>query len=230
MMAEIVPAILTDSVDDLRKKLQILEQFAKSVHIDILDGQYVPSRSISLADLATAPTTLAVELHLLVREPHTLLTDCLAVHPHHVIIHPDADSHPENCFRLLREAGVESALGLHEATLTFPWQSFLQQCDQITFVEVCPGFQGGAYKETVIAAAETARRQYPNMVIELDGGVNDSTLAAFLKRVRPQRLIAGSVIWNAADPKAAYEELKNRSESIPYGGSSSLTHSLTSSR
>ncbi len=212
---EIIPAILTNDPNDLNKKLRLCESFAHSLHIDIMDGVYVASTSVTANHLRDAAPQLPFELHMMVRQPSAIINPYLALGPQRVIIHPDSErTNVVQLFKHIQESGSEASVAFAKSTVHEDWSQLIAMSQQITFVTVQLGGQGNPLQTDVLVAAATFCQLHPKGIIEIDGGVNAGTIGSVLP-LHPSRIVIGSGIWNAADPKAAYEELVRRSASVP---------------
>lgn len=219
VMIELVPAILTDSVDDLRQKLQTLESFTESVHIDMCDGVYVPTRTLSLQEVLAVPTTLRIEFHLMTANPSFVLAEYLATSAERVLVHADSelDIHSMLCSFTAEKMRLGIAFRQSDcgaAGWLKRWQGIDRSVAQATFVTVPPGQQHQTLLPDVLEQAKLFHARYPFLPLEIDGGVHRDTIETAVLS-HPERIILGSALWRADDPKAAYEEMVERAQSVP---------------
>ncbi len=208
---EIIPAILTGDPRELAQKIRHVETFASTVHIDIMDGVFVPPISTTAEDLAALHTSLHLELHLLVKNPLAMIREYLPLHPRRYILHPDGGTDLTSAFTMLREQGIETALGVAWEQTGEEWPALLPFLDQMTFVTVVPGYQGGMMQREVLERAARFHAAHKDILLEIDGGVNGTTVQDILS-CHPDRLIVGSGLWKSADPAATYKHLIEQTE------------------
>ena len=211
-MAEIYPTILTDQFEIFQQQVRAAEGFARLLHIDIADGRFVPSRSITSADLQAVAPTIPFEIHLMVDHPDDVVGDYVAVGAKRIIVHHGKGrEESEQLFRQIREAGCEAALGVSPMTSMtdlVPYLSFLQQ---ITFLAVEPGFQGGALVPGVIHTVRGFRMEHAEIPVEVDGGIK-LTNVEMVAETGADRFVIGSGIWKTENPAATYEAFVSQFE------------------
>lgn len=217
-MTEIIPAILTDSVDDLRSKFRIAEQFAPAVHIDMCDGVYVPTRTVTLPDVLSIPTTLRIEFHLMMHNPGSCLSDYLATPAERILLHADSEKDIRAVLVAFAKNKQRLGLALQEHDMQMQqwmerWKGIDELVSQITFVTVHPGKQHQALLFNVLEQAKLFHAHMPFLPVEIDGGVHRDTIQRVLS-AHPERIILGSDLWQALDPEAEYREVVRRCENI----------------
>lgn len=203
-MPEIYPTILTDQFEILQQQVRAAEGFARFLHIDIADGRFVPSTSITSADLQTVLPTIPFEIHLMVDHPEDVVGDYVATGAKRIIVHHGKGrEESEQLFRQIREAGCEAALGVSPMTPMADLMQYLSFVQQITFLAVEPGFQGGVLVPGVIHAVRHFRMEHAEIPVEVDGGIK-LTNAEMVAETGADRFVIGSGIWKTEDPAATY--------------------------
>lgn len=209
-MAEIIPAILTNNEALFLERARQCEQFASYLHIDVADGQFTPSTTVSTQFIAAARLAIPFELHVITNAPYQHLDELLLCRPSRVILHPETTTKLEPLLHTLADRGYETALAFTSRTLrTVQWEQWLQilgLVQQVTFVSIKPGFQGGTLIPFVVQHALWFRQHFPDAMIELDGGINHST-TAIAQHCHAQRYVVGSGVWGQHDPAHAYRDL-----------------------
>ncbi|MBI4330507.1 MAG: ribulose-phosphate 3-epimerase, partial [Chloroflexi bacterium] len=134
----ILPAILTDRADDLEKKIRQAETCTRLVQVDIMDGRFVPSRSINAADLSRVRTTLELELHLMVLEPENQVADFVRGGASRIVFHYEASADPAAVIRTIRAMNVKAGLALNPETPIEPLVQLAPEIDFALFLSVNP--------------------------------------------------------------------------------------------
>jgi len=113
---KIVPAILTDNRKDLKEKLLSPKVFAITPKIDIMDGKFVPSRSVQAADFAGLQTNLKIELHLMVDDPLNYIADFKGIGARRIIFHFESKNSPDAVIKKIKETKIQPGLALNPET------------------------------------------------------------------------------------------------------------------
>jgi len=218
-MTEIIPAILPFSFDELRSSLARVRSFSSYVHIDVCDGVFVPSVTWPYSDSNTFKKIASgedglpfwkdvqFEIDLMVDDPEEILHDWIEAGASRIIVHNRSTKKTKEIVRRLEEAGVEAgiALGIDEDVAEL--ESYR---DSVLFVQ-CMGIaeigeQGNELDERIFDTLCEVRERFPDFVVSVDGGVRSETVQA-LSQAGAHRLIVGSAIMRANDPRATYEKL-----------------------
>ncbi|MEK7281646.1 MAG: ribulose-phosphate 3-epimerase, partial [Chloroflexota bacterium] len=146
----ILPAILTTEASDLEAKLRQAETFTDWVQIDIMDGVFVPSHSITAAQLAAVPTRLKLEVHLMVREPQLHLADYQKAGASRVVIHYEATRSLNEAVSQARDLGLSPGLALNPETPASVLAGFKDSIDFILLLSVHPGYYGREFIPEVL--------------------------------------------------------------------------------
>lgn len=218
-MVEFIPAILTDSIDDLRAKLGVAEKFAKTVHIDICDGTYVPTHTVQFDELRDLKTPLKIEFHLMVNNPGSILNHYLSFPAERVLVHADSESDVRSTLRSFAAERNRLGLAFDEADFSLPdwldqWDDIDDLVGSVTFVTVKPGKQHQKLLPDVLKEAQLFRAESLFLPMEIDGGVHQGTIEEVLA-VRPDRIVLGSELWEDLDPAAVYAHYVQRKDSQP---------------
>jgi ribulose-phosphate 3-epimerase len=201
-----VPAILTDDTEALRAMVKQTEGFTDFVQFDLMDGRFVPSRSITCADIAALHTSLGWEAHIMVMEPESLLEDFKAAGAKKVIFHYEATENPGDIIEKIHGLGMEAGLAINPDTTIVQIQPFVDAADSILFMAVVPGFYGAKFIPEVLDKVREFRKTYPDKETGLDGGVNGDTIPDIVK-AGVDAINIGSAIYRQPDPAEAYRQL-----------------------
>ena len=209
-MAKIAPSILAADFANLERDIHDLEKNgADWVHVDIMDGVFVPNISIGIPVVkALRPVTdLPLDVHLMIDRPIRYVEDFVKAGADWLTIHVEADQ-PQNVLATLdkiRELGCKAAISLKPKTPAEAAIPYLEKCDMILVMTVEPGFGGQKFMADQMPKIRKLRKMLdevnPACVIEVDGGV-DAVTHAVCKENGAEVLVAGSAYFKASDRAA----------------------------
>ena len=209
-MAKIAPSILSADFANLERDIHDLEKNgADWVHVDIMDGIFVPNISIGIPVVkALRPVTdLPLDVHLMIDRPIRYVEDFIKAGADWLTIHVEADQ-PQNTLAALdkiRELGCKAAISLKPKTPAEAAIPYLEKCDMILVMTVEPGFGGQKFMADQMPKIKKLREMLdavnPSCVIEVDGGV-DAVTHAVCKENGAEVLVAGSAYFKASDRAA----------------------------
>lgn len=197
----ISPSILNSDLARLADSLVMLEAGgADYVHLDVMDGRFVPNISIGIPVVASirAATSLPLDVHLMIVEPERYVDQFIAAGADIVTIQVEATQHPHRVLQSIREQGVRAGLALNPGTPVSHAVELLPLCDLVLIMSVNPGFGGQSFIPTSIRRIEDVRaaidvRGYPT-ILEVDGGVTTRT-APRAVGAGATMLVAGTAIF-----------------------------------
>lgn len=182
------------------------EAFADRVQVDIMDGRFVPSKSIAADDLARVKTRLSVEVHLMVTEPEAHLEAFLKAGAGRVVFHYEATSSPSRTIALARHLGLGVGLALNPQTPVAEAKPYFGEVDFVLLLSVDPGFYGSPFIPSVLEKVNVLRSLFPGE-IGMDGGIKGENIRQ-VKEVGVDYACIGSGIFRSPDPARAYRELR----------------------
>jgi ribulose-phosphate 3-epimerase len=203
----IVPAILTDDPITLGKMVRLAESFTDYVQIDIMDGEFVPSHSVSYKDIAVSKPKFKWEAHLMVHQPEDYLEGFKQAGAQKIIFHYEANTDPAKTMSLIKKLGMQVGLAINPKTNIADFAPLVKQVDSLLFLSVEPGFYGAKFIPAVLDKIVVFRQVYPKMETAIDGGVKEENIIE-IARTGVDVVCVGSAIFNTPDPATAYRRLK----------------------
>lgn len=218
-MPEIIPAVIARNFGELKEKIKLVESLASTVQLDVMDGVFVPNLTWrEPADLAALETKLFLEAHLMIAEPERNLVEWLASRVGRIIIHWEALAENvvgQDLGSLAAEVhrvGKEFGVALNPETPIEVLAPLIGNLDLVLLMSVNPGAAGQKFQESVWGKVWMLRQKYPNVKIEVDGGINLTNVSrAAVAGI--DFLIVGSAIFGDSNPRAALEEMKKTVDS-----------------
>ena len=213
-MMKVAPSILSADFGNLQRDVEeICNANCDLVHVDVMDGHFVPNLTIgpvvvsAVAQCATKP----LDIHLMV-ENNTFFVELFApLKPEYISFHIEEEKHPHRLIQKIRSLGIKPAIVLNPHTPPEAIEFLLKDLDMVLLMSVNPGFGGQSFIESVIEKSsrlnEMRNRINPNCLIEVDGGVSDKNIHA-LKDVGVDVVVAGSYVFKHEDRKMAIESLQ----------------------
>lgn len=194
----VAPSLLAADFSRLKEEVQEVEKCgAEYLHLDVMDGNFVPNISYGSPVIsAIRPhSNLVFDVHLMVEEPDRFIKDFVDAGADIITVHVEAIKHLHRTIQLIKSYGKKVGVALNPATPIETLKHVVKEIDMILIMSVNPGFGGQAFIPEVLSKIEELRKLYPEMDIEVDGGVNDKTVEA-IKEAGANILVAGSYLFS----------------------------------
>jgi|TARA_B100001971_G_scaffold41898_1_gene36927 ribulose-phosphate 3-epimerase len=205
-LSQVVPAILTDDPQVLKTMVRHAESFANWVQIDIMDGQFVPSQSITYEHLANLPMKLSCEAHLMVLNPEEYLEGFKKAGVKKVVFHYEATHSPRGVISLARRLGLGVGLAINPDTPVSAILSLVSKVDSVLFLSVYPGSYGKEFIPEVLDKVIEFGATCPGVEIGIDGGIKEGNIGE-IAQAGVSVIYVGSAIFNKEQPSNSYRRL-----------------------
>ena len=214
-MSRIVPAILTDDTKTLDKMVRQVETFTDFFQLDIMDGEFVPSRSINAGDVAALKTKLNWEAHLMVTDPQQYLEGFRKAGAKRVVFHYESGDYPLDVISQAKSIGLECGMAINPETDIEDIMPFVDRIDSVLFLSVTPGFYGSKFIPEVLDKIRQFRKLCPCVETGIDGGVKENNIAT-IASTGVDFICVGSAIFMQDNPAESFQRLSALAEeSLP---------------
>ncbi|HEY0640650.1 MAG TPA: ribulose-phosphate 3-epimerase, partial [Pseudonocardiaceae bacterium] len=210
----IAPSILSADFAHLAAEVQAVSG-ADWVHVDVMDGHFVPNLTIGLPVVRSllGATDLPLDCHLMIEDPDRWAPAYAEAGAHNVTVHVEAAADPVALAKDLHAAGARAGLSVKPRTPLEPYLELLRHYDTLLVMSVEPGFGGQEFMPEVLDKVRTARRHvdagHLRLLVEIDGGINADTIEQAAE-AGVDCFVAGSAVYGADDPATAVTALRAR--------------------
>jgi ribulose-phosphate 3-epimerase len=205
-LIQVIPAVLTHDLMELKAMLQLTGSFTDYVQIDIMDGKFVSSRSITAEQIAGLHLRIKWEAHLMIEQPAKQLNDFKKAGASKVIFHFEATSEPEKVIFAGLALGLEIGLAVNPETPVSSILPLTGKVDSVLFLSVHPGFYNAQFIPEVLDKIAELRRLQPGIKIGIDGGIKETNISLIAKSGVNQ-IFVGSAIFLQPQPAESYHKL-----------------------
>ncbi|RYL88148.1 ribulose-phosphate 3-epimerase [Sporolactobacillus sp. THM19-2] len=217
-MMKIIPSILSADFSRLSEEVRDVERDVDLIHVDVMDGHFVPNLSMGANVVSALKKSNAVKMdvHLMVEEPAALIPSFIEAGADMISVHVEACRHLHRVIRMIKESGIAAGVALNPATPVDWVRPILDELDYLLIMTVDPGFGGQSFipsmPDKIREAAQLIDTRKQHVAIEVDGGINTETLP-LCRKAGASLFVAGSAIYGHHDRHQAIQGLLKSSTS-----------------
>ena len=208
----VAPSILSADMSRLGSQIEeVMAAGARVIHFDVMDGHFVPPITIGPLVLSAIADRVhdaggVVDVHLMIEAPERQIADFAKAGADSITFHEEATPHAHRTLTAVRELGCLAGIAINPGTPVEAVQELRGMADIVLCMTVNPGWGGQSFIATSPGKVERLSPLVGNARIEVDGGVDAST-AGSLAAAGAHLFVAGSAVFGADDPAAAYAEI-----------------------
>lgn len=210
MKIMIAPSILSANRKKLQQEVKEVENYAEILHLDIMDGKFVPPITFTAEEIKPIKTKLPKEAHLMVEHPLTegWIDRFKDAGASIITIHWESKDNTNETIQSIKKKKCKVGISLNPATPLYKIKPYLDKVDMVLVMSVNPGYAGQSFIMPVLTKIRHLRKLKPNLDIGIDGGIDKKTIRKAY-RAGANIFIAGSAIFGKKDRKKAIADLKN---------------------
>jgi ribulose-phosphate 3-epimerase len=206
----VLPSLLLCDFGHLEREIRRLEEAnVQAIHLDVMDGHFVPNLSFGLTIVETARrvTNLTLDVHLMISNPGEYLSRYVEAGADLLTVHTEVVADARPLLAEIRSLGAGAGLALNPPTPVASIEPALPACDFVLVMSVMPGFGGQEFDEVALEKLRAVRAKAGDSVLlEVDGGVNEETISACVE-AGADLLVVGSAITGHGDYRASVSHL-----------------------
>jgi ribulose-phosphate 3-epimerase len=209
----LAPSILAADFADLGAEVERVAPFCDMLHIDVMDGHFVPNLSLGIPVIESLRkvTDLPFDCHMMTTNPDAYFEPLRTAGADLVTVHLEVYPDPEPAAAAARAAGLRFGLVVNPATPFAGMEPFVELCDMVLMMSVNPGFGGQSFMPEVLSKVSAARKFIDSRGlatdIQIDGGIDAGTIRS-ARDAGADVFVAGSAVFRAPDPALALKELR----------------------
>ena len=212
MEMKISPSLLASDYANLEDELKKCES-AELIHLDVMDGHFVPNISIGAPVIKAMKKACSVpfDVHLMISEPLKYIEDFVNAGADIITFHTECESDINETINKILECGCKAGLAVKPATPVEAVYPYIDKLSMVLVMTVEPGFGGQSFMENMMPKIERLRADFPDIDIQVDGGVNAETIKACAK-AGANVFAAGSAAFKSENPQETIALLKNNAK------------------
>src|SRR5665648_126664 len=215
MIRKLAPSILDVDFTCLERELRKIESGGVDLlHLDIMDGNFVPNISFGpkIVESIKRITSLPLEVHLMIEKPENHIKSFINAGGDIIIVHYETSKHLDRLIQNINDADVKSGIALNPATPLGVIEYLINKIDFLLLMTVNPGFGGQKFIQEMIDKIKKARKIIDNqekpISLEVDGGINLDNISEVIK-AGVEIIVIGQLISKSANPEMTIKKIKN---------------------
>lgn len=211
-MIQLAPSILSADFSRLGDSVAAIERAgAHLIHVDVMDGHFVPNISFGAAVMKSllGKSGLPFDVHLMIEEPDRYLEDFVTEQTEYITVHQEACVHLNRTIQHIKSQGVKAGVALNPATPLSTLEYCIGDIDMVLIMSVNPGFGGQKFIPSATEKVEKLRKmkeeKNPELVIEIDGGINTDNVRT-VTDAGVEIVVAGSSVFGSDDVEGNVKE------------------------
>jgi len=207
MKIKISPSILSADFGCLNEEIATIEKYADLIHVDVMDGHFVPNITIGAPVVKWLKTKLPLNCHLMIEHPENFLEAFAKAGAHTITVHQETCPHLAKVLQQIKDLGCKAGVSINPGTPVEMLEEVIEDVDEVLIMSVNPGFGGQSFIESVLGKIAAVREVSATVDIAVDGGINAET-GRLCVEAGANVLVAGSYIFGAKDRRKAIESLR----------------------
>ena len=215
-MKKLAPSILSADFTRLGDEIRAVEEAgADYIHIDVMDGHFVPNITIGplVVEAIKNVSNLPLDVHLMISNPDRYIKDFIKAGSNLLSVHAETCPHLQRTVNQIRELGVKPAVVLNPSTSLSMLEYILEEVDMVLLMTVNPGFGGQKFISSMIPKIKKLRKlideKHLSVELEVDGGINLDNISQVAK-AGADVIVAGSAVFKSADCKETVRLMKKK--------------------
>lgn len=207
------PSLLSADLTNLRALIKSIEGNIDMIHVDVMDGKFVPNITFGPLFVETLRkiTELPLDCHLMVYEPDRIIPSFIKAGASWISVHHEAVSHLHRTIQAIRGEGAKAGVAINPSTPIEGLRDILHECDYILLMSVTPGFGGQSYIKSTENRAKRLKKllasENVDIPIEVDGGIDKNKIIPLFK-AGVSIFVSGYALFRGGNPKKAISEIK----------------------
>ena len=204
---KIAPSILSADLSKVNDEIKQVENYADLIHVDIMDGIFVPNTTVSADFVKTIRTKIPLDVHLMVHEPSdSYLKSFIDAGAYSITVHEEACRNPMKQIEFIRKHNAKAAISIKPKTPLAKIKKYIDMVGMVLIMTVEPGWAGQKFIAETMTKVDELRKLKPKLDIEVDGGINNYTARTAYDQ-GANVFVAGSSIFGKKDRVAAIKEI-----------------------
>lgn len=214
-MKKISPSILSADFTRLKDELRAIEDAgADYVHVDVMDGSFVPNITVGpfIVEAAKRATALPLDVHLMIDSPERYIADFAKAGSSIITVHAEATVHLHKAVQMIKDAGLKAGVAINPATLVSALEDIINDVDLVLVMSVNPGFSGQGFIPLSLKKISAVRRLLDNgklkAELEVDGGIKANNIRE-VSFAGADVFVSGSGVFSTPDYKKTIKAMRD---------------------